>query len=492
MEDNSENKEINQTENIEELKVKNSETIPEQPVLQVEEISPEVTSPESEVIKPVEEISLVSPIFTPNYSKFLIIGAVILIFFILIFFFFKIFTNKTPTKKITLIYWGLWEDKEVFEPLIKLYQQKNPHINIQYEKMDPHDYRDRLLARSQRGLGPDIFRFHNTWIPEIKQILSKIPQNIMSNKEFEETFYPIHQKDLKVGNYYYGIPLMIDGLVLIYNEQLLKQVGIISPPANWEQVMDYLSKLTVKDNQGQIISAGIAIGTANNIEHFSEIFGLLLLQNGADLNNLDKQEAVDALEIYRKFSEPPNNTWSETMPNSIVAFAQGKVAMILAPSWWVNNIKAINPDIQIKTATIPTVPGGKLISIANYWVEGVSNYSKNQIEAWKFLKFLVDKENLTRLYEEQKKLRVLGEPYSRVDLGNLLIQDPYAGAVIKQAKDFVSLPLVSRTFDNGLNDEIIQYVENAINSTIEGVSYNSAVEQLKKGVDQVLEKYKIE
>jgi multiple sugar transport system substrate-binding protein len=122
-------------------------------------------------------------------------------------------------------------------------------------------------------------------------------------------------------------------------------------------------------------------------------------------------------------------------------------------------------------------------------VEGVSVRSKNQLEAWKFLKFLAQKESLAKLFENQTKVRPIGTVYSRADMINLLAQDEYLGAIVKQADNFLSLPLVSRTFDNGLNDEIIKYLENAINSTIQGVSYEEAFNTAKKGVDQVINKY---
>jgi len=107
------------------------------------------------------------------------------------------------------------------------------------------------------------------------------------------------------------------------------------------------------------------------------------------------------------------------------------------------------------------------------------------------LRFLVEKENLTKFYELASRSRLFGEPYSRVDLASFLVQNDYLGAVIKQTDYFVSVPATSRTFDNGLNDEIIKYIENAINSTIEGVSYREALKTAKQGVDQVLEKYKL-
>ncbi len=465
------------------------------PTFQVEEVAPDVTTPTNKDVSQVNPEVLNTPpppMFKENKKKYIIVAGTAVAFFIFIIIVFRLISGKkTTANSIKLTYWSLWEDKQVFDPLIQAYEKENPKVTIDYQKISKEDYKDRLLARGEKGTGPDIFSFHNTWLPEIKNMVAALPKSVMTNAEFEKTFYKIHQTDLKVDNDYYGIPLTIDGLVLIYNDSLLKKAGLSTPPANWDEMVDAVAKLTVKDNNNQIITSGIALGTATNVEHYSDIFGLLLIQNGGSLTALDQAEAAEALESYRKFAEAPNDFWSDVMPNSIVAFAQEKVAMIIAPSWEVLTIKNINPDISVKTATIPVVPGGKLVSLATYWVEGVSRYSKNQTEAWKFLKYLSEKENQTKLYQVQSQLRPFGQPYSRVDLGSLLAQNQYLGAVIKQADYYVSLPLASRTYDNGLNDEIIKYIENAINATAQGTSYSQALKQAKEGIDQVLSKYSI-
>ncbi|KKP61250.1 MAG: Multiple sugar transport system substrate-binding protein [Candidatus Roizmanbacteria bacterium GW2011_GWA2_34_18] len=457
-----------------------------------EMITPEVTSP-----PPTDDLP--PPIYEENKNQYMLIVAGGIVFLIILVIIFKaLFFGKPANKAANLIYWGLWEDKEVIEPLIAAYQQKNPHIKITYQKMNPQSYREKLVSRSKaQGTEtaaiekPDIFRFHNTWLPEIKDIVAPLPPTVMSGEEFDKTFYPIHKKDLKVGNYYYGLPLEIDGLVLVYNQSLFKKAGIATVPITWDDITQIVPKLTVKDRSGNLITSGIALGTASNVDHFSDIFGLLLLQNGGSLNKLDREEAAGALEIFRKFSEPPQGYWNEGMPNSTTAFIQEKVAMIIVPSWEVLSIKSANPDIDMKVVPVPVVPGTALISIASYWVEGVSRFSNNQLEAWKFLRFLTEKENMTKLYEIASKTRPFGEPYSRVDLAPLLVQNEYIGAVIKQANNFVTLPLISRTYDNGLNEETIPYLENAINSTIQGVSYKEALGEAKKGIDQVFTKYNI-
>lgn len=438
------------------------------------------------------------PSYEENKTKYLFIGLgvifFVVVFILLIYFFrrFKLPTFNKKNKEISLTYWGLWEEKKLFDPLIKKYQAKNPNISINYIKMDYRDYREKLIERSKNGEGPDIFRFHNTWLSMLKEIISPLPKDIISSSQFEKIFYPVTQKDLKIADFYYGLPLEIDGLVLLYNDDLFKKAGIAVAPTTWEDIINDVAKLTVKDQDGKIITSGIALGTASNVEHFSDIFGWMLLQNGGNLNNLSSPEAQDALEAYRKFAEAPNNVWDENMPNSIPAFIQGKTAMIIVPSWEILNIKTANPDLKFKVAVLPIVPGGNKVSIANYWVEGVSKLSENQLEAWKFLKFLTDKENLTAFFQEASKMRLFGEPYSRVDLGPILVQNEYIGPVILQAPYMKSLSLISKTYDNGLNDEIIKYLGDAINATAQGVAYQEALSTAQKGTVQVFEKYKIQ
>lgn len=467
----------------------------------VEEVAPSVETPEQiQGSIPPEMPPDSPPVYEEKNNKLMFIGGIVLFFLIVfgtIFWFFlkdNLFNGK-KAEKITLTYWGLWDEKEVYDGVIQEYQKKNPNVTITYEKMAPTDYRDRLLARSKLGTGPDIYRFHNTWLPEIQEVVTALPKEVMTNQEFEQTFYPIQQKDLKVGDSYYGIPLMIDALMLIYNEALLKQAGLINPPNVWvgeNDVENAISKLTVRSSDNTIITAGMAIGTANNIDHFGEIFAILLLLNGGDLKKLDAPEAADALELYRKFAE--QNYWNEQMPNSVPSFIEGKTAMIFGPSWQVINIKSQNPELQVKVAAPPKGLNGSMYSIANYWVEGVNKFSKNQEESWKFLKYLSEKETMTKIYEQQAKLRPFGSAYSRRDLAENLKTNEYLSPIIDMAAGdkLISVPIVDRTYDKGLNDSILQYLKNAMNETVNGVSYTEALKTAKTGIDTVLLQYKIQ
>ncbi len=391
-------------------------------------------------------------------------------------------------KEVTLTYWGLWENDSVITGIITDFQAKNPKIKIAYSKQSVKQYRERLQAAIDRGEGPDIYRYHSTWIPMLKNYLATVPTTVMTASEFSSTFYKVASRDLVAGQTIFGLPLEIDGLGLYYNEDLFAAAGV-TPPTTWEEVLNIVPKLTVK-NDTTITTSAIALGTTNNIENFSDIVGTMMMQNGANLTNPVGKEAEEALIFYKKFSNPadPVYTWNDTLDNSFYAFSQGKVAMILAPSWRVFDIKQISPNLRFKIVPIPQLPGST-VTWASYWVEGVSSKTKNQEQAWTFLKYLTSRDVMTKLYSEEAKTRLFGEPYSRVDLGSSISSDPYVGAYIKQAPDAHSFPLASRTFDNGINDKLSKYIEDAINGMSAGSAPTAVLQTAASGFGQVLSTY---
>ncbi len=391
-------------------------------------------------------------------------------------------------KEVTITYWGLWENEATVKSLIADFEATHPKIKVTYVKQSHRQYRERLQGAVGRGDGPDVFRFHNTWVPMFRNELSPAPETVMSTQEFASTFYPVASADLVGGQAIYGMPVMIDGLGLYYNEDLFAAAGV-TPPSTWEELLAIVPKLTVR-TENAILTSAIALGTSGNVEHFSDILATMMMQNGAKLSAPTGAQAEEALVFYRKFSNPsdPVYTWNDTLDNSISAFASSKVAMILAPSWRVFDIKQLNPALRFKVVPIPQL-AGNTVTWASYWVEGVSAKSKYKEQAWEFVNFLTSSEATTKLFTEASKTRLFGELYARVDLGNTLIDDPYAGAYIKQAATAKSFPLASRTFDNGINDKLIKYLEDAVNAVGLGASPTEALQTAHNGFRQVLGDY---
>lgn len=398
-------------------------------------------------------------------------------------------------QELTLTYWGLWEDETIIAPLIAEYEKENPKVKIKYLKQASQDYRERLQNSLAKGEGPDIFRFHNTWVPMLAAELSPVPAQVLDAATFAQAFYPTVATDLTWGANIVGIPLEFDGLALFINEDIFSAAGK-APPATWDELRRTALELTIRNERGEIAQAGVALGNAANVDHWQDILSLMMLQNGADLASPTGKLAEDALAFYTIFTRS-DRVWDETLPPSTLAFSGGNLAMYFGPSWRIFEIKTINPNLHFRVVPVPqlpkTEPNARDLAWASYWVEGVWTKSKAHDQAWDFLKFLSSRQSLTKLYENAAKTRLFGEPYARVDMANLLENDPLLGAYIRQAPYSRSWYLASRTFDGptGINSRISKYFEDAINAVSQGEDPTKALETAAAGVSQVLSTYGI-
>lgn len=440
----------------------------------------------------------VQPTVTPpppkkGLPKALFVIPIILLVGLLGFFLYRTFFAGKAGGSGEITWWGLWEEESVVAPLIAEYEASHPRVKITYQKQSPQDYRERLVNSLAKGTGPDLFRFHNTWVPMFREELDAIPASVMSAAEFGETFYPVAASDLTSGSGIVGIPLMYDGLVLYINEEIFEKEGK-TPPATWDDLRQLAIQLTTKDEQGTITQAGVALGRTENVDHWPEILALMMLQNGTSMTNPTGKLAEDALSFFTVFSSV-DGVWDETLPPSTIAFSSGKLAMYFAPSWRAFEIRQQNPNLRFKTATLPQLPKASAaepdVAFATYWVEGVWARSKSREAAWEFLQFLSSKESLEKMYQNAAQQRLFGEPYPRVDMASLLATDPILGPLISQAPNSESWYLSSRTFDGptGINSQIIKYFEDAVNAVNSGTTADKALVPVAEGVNQVLTQY---
>lgn len=457
------------------------------------EQAPQAIEPQAPMFKPAppageeEEESF----FSAGKIVKAIVGIIFiaLVIFVAIKFVLPRITTQEKKETVTLAYWGLWEDANVMKSIIADFERDNPNIKISYTSQDIKQYKERLATRIQNDTGPDIFRFHNTWVIQLKDYLLPIDSQTVSKDEFQKAYYPVVEEDLVRNGAIYGIPLGIDTLSLFTNTEALNAAGA-QIPMTWEEFGRVARLLTVKDELGKIQTAGAAMGTFDNINHAPDIVSLLLLQNGADLSNLPEtsKNALDALEYYASFANGEGSVWDETLEPSMIAFANGSLGMYFGYSWDIFAIKAVNPNLSFSVSPVPGLPG-RNITVASYWAEGVSSKSKNQKEALLFLKYLTQKETVQKLYTEASKTRLFGQPYARVDLAQSLSSNELVYPFVSQAKNAKSSFFASDTYDDGLNDQMNGYLGNAVRSVLGNTSAESAIEVLSQGVSQVLSQY---
>lgn len=392
---------------------------------------------------------------------------------------------KSQPKSANLTVWGLFEPKEIMDVVIADYTATHPNVTITYEQrpfVSLKSYKESIFTRLSEGSAPDIVLVHNSWVAPVASNLTPAPSKLMSVDEYSGTFYPVAKTSAVIDNKVYAVPASYDGLALIYNKDMFSEVGISSAPTTWEDFRVAAAKLTKRDDKGNILQAGAAIGTANNIEHFSDIIGLLFAQG--DINvpaDLNTQSAADALTFYTNFATT-EKVWSDVLQPSVEAFADKKVAMIFVPSWQILSVISRNPQVNIAVAPAPKALDleGNPIAIdwGSFWMYSVSKNSQSGDAAWDFLKYLSSEEAQRKLFSEESKVRPFGQAYSRTSLQGELSGNAYLDAYVKTAIDAKSGVLASRSG----NDKETDVLKTAVNSVLSGVPAAEALDTAYKSL----------
>lgn len=399
------------------------------------------------------------------------------------------FLNKDKATEVQLTYWGLWENESVMKSVIADFEKANPKIKVKYEKRDIKQYRETVTTRIQNGNGPDIYAYHSTWYPMFSNLLAPLSNDVIKKDDFKAQYFPVVQNDVVKNGAIYGLPEGVDTLALFINKDIFAAAGL-DTPTTWDTFSSVSRKLTVKDEEGKIKTAGAAIGTFDNINNAPDIASLLFAQNGADIKNLSStaKNSTDALAFYTSFAKGDASVWDDTLDPSLLMFTKGSLAMYFGYSYDVFAIRASNPGLPFEVHEVPHVPG-RDTTIASYWVDGVSIKSQHQKEAMLFMKFLAQKETQQKIFSAASKTRLFGQLYARKDLADTLKDNEYAYPFVSQAKDASSSFFAANTYDNGLNSQTNAYLGNAIRSILNNTSPETALETLSAGVSQVLSRY---
>jgi multiple sugar transport system substrate-binding protein len=370
----------------------------------------------------------------------------------------KVLDQKTQEamKPITLNYWRVWDGPDAFEEIIAAYKALHPFVNINYRKLRYGEFEDELIDALAEDRGPDIFSIHNTWIKKYESKIAPMPATVtmaypvvrgtlkketipelrsvrsLTLKEIENNFVDTVSQDIfvrvkneksgQMEDKVMGLPLSVDTLAMFYNKDLLNNAGIPEPPSHWNKnFQQYVKKLTKQDIEGDFQQYGVALGSSANIERSSDILSLLIMQNGAEMQNESGQimfgqvpaafsshnynPGLEALRFYTDFANPAKEvySWNKAASNSIKAFAEGKLAFAFGYSYHLPTIRAEASKLNFGVAKMPQIEGNPSLNFANYWVETVSKKSKLQNEAWDFIQFAAKAENVKSYLDKTKK-----------------------------------------------------------------------------------------
>ena len=402
----------------------------------------------------------------------LISGIAILVFLTVILILRNLGGSNTGSR-VTLEFWGVFDDRTAFDKVIGDFKTQNPNINVVYKQFSFEDYEKELVNALAAGTGPDIWMIHNTWLPKHMDKLMPLPEKIagldrplMTFRDFQDQFVEVAAADLTANNQIYALPLYVDTLALYYNRDLFNNAGLTMPPGDWDGFNDAVEWLTKLDMSGNIIQAGAAIGASGNINRSTDILAALMIQSGVRMTDADNTIATfsrsvsntpvgeTALKYYTDFTNPSMRTyaWNNNQHYSVDAFVEGKVAMMFNYSHQAQVLNEKAPRLNYAIAPMPQVSETDVKNYANYWAVAVSKKSLVPNEAWRFIAYLALRDGASSYLAQTLR------PSARRDIIDLQKNDLALGVFAGQALTAKSWFQIDNAAIESLFSEMIEDV----------------------------------
>jgi multiple sugar transport system substrate-binding protein len=317
--------------------------------------------------------------------------------------------GSAPERKISITYWTHENPafNEVANRLSQNYMKENPGVNIKLEYFP--DLTLKVYSSLSAGTCGDIVEFYGSVLRLAKDgTILPVSESIIDKTTIESMFYPATLQNRLWEGKYYGLPeeLNIESPGLLVNTGLLREQNVEIPaawkanngPATWTELMNLARSLTIFEGE-TMKQAGLGVIGGEE----SALFLSYIWQLGGDYRDPDNMtvsfqtsEAKKAAEFILGLIEGPNAVHSALFSGRFDGFKEGSVAMTICAPWYTAVINQDVPGFQYEYYNLPPfVDGSKPYFVAEGgWGQFVAKTAKNPEECWKFIKFLLQDENL--------------------------------------------------------------------------------------------------
>lgn len=281
-------------------------------------------------------------------------------------------TNNNADATVgTVVIWGTLPKSAMQNVLIAVTKEDQSFKDVSYEEKSKNTLAADLASAIAVGEAPDLVLASQEELRSLAKLISPIPTSTLTVSDFSTAF--ITEGTLLMtptGDGYYGVPFLVDPLVLYSNRSILSSEGIAKPPSTWEALTGLVPAVAQLTPNKQITRGLIALGSYDNVHNARAILSSLLLQtrvpivtykNGSLITDLSGSSSGESLpgravlNFYTQFADPSkvSYTWNASLPDSQQAFVNGDLALYLGFVSEARFLKAANPNLDFQVTRLP-------------------------------------------------------------------------------------------------------------------------------------------
>lgn len=312
---------------------------------------------------------------------------------------------------------------DAHEQFIQQFEELHPDIKVKMEVIPDAGYPGTLQTRISTGDLPDLYQL-NVGLDSARMAnqagyIYDLNQ-LQASKNYTESMASKSKLDGKFASFPNGVAV----LGLLYNKDLLKEVGYSKPPATWNELTDAGQKLKAKGKSLLVYASKWETATAYL---FHWVFGDYALKHPdfkqkylsrtVDFNNAEYKRVLE--DGFVKFKELNAFVRQGSFTNEYAiaqqSFANGESAMLVGGTWDAASIRQLNPKFELGFMNVPygtNQEDGGYIVIPEDGL-ALNAKSKHLEEAKVFLEWMYSKDVYAKLN------KILGNMSGQENVGTL-------------------------------------------------------------------------
>ncbi len=244
--------------------------------------------------------------------------------------------------------------------------------NVTYVEKNAKTLGNDLATAIATDASPDLILASQEELKSLAKLIIPIPLSTLSASTYQSTF--VDEANIFTapgGEGYYGVPFLLDPLVLFSNRTILSSNAITRPPGTWEALTGLVPNIAILTSSRQITRGLIALGTYSNVRSARGILSTLFLQTGVPVSTFSTTGMAvgnlgaradsgvppgkSVLSFYTQFADPSkvSYTWNASLPDSEQMFLTGDLTLYLGYASRARSLRTANPNLDFAVTAVP-------------------------------------------------------------------------------------------------------------------------------------------
>lgn len=347
------------------------------------------------------------------------------------------------------------------DSLIEEFEEANPDINVEVQRMSMDDYTQTIQTKFASGDAPDVFYIEQS--------------NLV---DYAGNGYLLDLTDTEIADHYdgnmlkydgkcYGAPVGVNAYIVTYNKNVFNDLGLEVPETldEFYAVCDSIEAAGITP-----MAAGYQDSWVLMADTQAEYANAILINDVDALHKLESREvkfaeSAEWKDVFTRFSKrvgyEQDDQFGTDWNTACTMLANGEAAMIVNGDWTSNNVADMGEDVELGAFVLPVsndASSNKMAIPGAGQSFAISADSQNQEAAEKFVSFMTTADAGEKYVEDGIGICVIKgveAPESESALGDIV-----------QAMNDGKAVLMSEEYDANFTEEYRDAFQNTVSDFV--------------------------